>query len=152
MVACIAIKHSYFYFLMIICLHAVKWFQVLLFNIDITIQHYSFICAQSNGFKYCYVILIILLWHTVKWFQVFYTNSFICTQLNGSNYCYVIAIIQFRLTVKGIRVLLFNINNSIQDYSFVCTQLNGYKYCNVALTIQFNISHWFRIKFLNSPI
>ena len=33
-----------------ICLHIVKWFQVLLF----------IICAQLNGFKYCYLTQIIL--------------------------------------------------------------------------------------------
>ena len=51
----------------------------------------SFICTQSNGSKYCYVIPIVQFQHTVKGFQVlqFDVNnsvqhpSFICTQLNG---------------------------------------------------------------------
>ena len=36
------------------CLHTVKWLQVLLPNTS------SFICAQQNSFKYCYVTLIVL--------------------------------------------------------------------------------------------
>ena len=68
-----------------------KWLQVLLFNTNHSIQHYSFICTQSNGSKYCSVISISQFRHTVKEFQVllFNTNnsiqenSFICTQLNG---------------------------------------------------------------------
>ena len=34
----------------LICLHTVKWLQVLLFVV----------CSQLNGFKYCYLILIVL--------------------------------------------------------------------------------------------
>ena len=37
-----------------ICLHTVKWFQVLLSNTN------SFICRLLNSFKYCYIIRIIL--------------------------------------------------------------------------------------------
>ena len=33
-------------------MQTVKWLQVLLFNINNSIQHYSFICTQSNGSKY----------------------------------------------------------------------------------------------------
>ena len=62
-----------------------------------TIQHYSFICKQLNGSKYCYIIPIIQFWHTLKEFQIllFNTNnsiqhySLICTQVTGSKYCYV---------------------------------------------------------------
>ena len=41
-----------------ICLHTVKWFQVLLANTNNSIQHFSFVCTQLNGFKYCYIIEI----------------------------------------------------------------------------------------------
>ena len=51
--------------------HAVKWFQVLLFNLNYSIQCYSFICPQLNGSKYSYVSLTIqitsvICLHTVK--------------------------------------------------------------------------------------
>ena len=42
-----------------ICLQTVKWLQVLLFNTNYSIEHYSFICTQLNGSKYCYVSLTI---------------------------------------------------------------------------------------------
>ena len=66
-------------------MHTVKWFQILLFNTNTSIQHYSFIYTLLNGSKYSYLTWII--WfrihhlHTVKWLQVFLsnTNSFICT-------------------------------------------------------------------------
>ena len=35
-----------------ICLHTVKWLQVLRFNINYSIQYYSFVCSQLNGSKY----------------------------------------------------------------------------------------------------
>ena len=38
----------------LICLHTVKWSQVLLPNT------YSFVWTQLNGFKYCYLTLVIL--------------------------------------------------------------------------------------------
>ena len=38
-----------------------KWLQVLLFNTNIPIQHYSFIRTLLNAFKYCYVSLTIQL-------------------------------------------------------------------------------------------
>ena len=44
-------------------MHIVKEFQVLLINTDISIQHYSFICTQLNGFMFCYVSLTIQLKH-----------------------------------------------------------------------------------------
>ena len=39
-----------------------KEFQVFLFNINNSSQHYSFVCSQSNGFKYCHVLLVIKLY------------------------------------------------------------------------------------------
>ena len=39
--------------------HTVKCFLVLLINTNNSVQHYSFVCIQLNGFKHCYVILII---------------------------------------------------------------------------------------------
>ena len=36
------------------CLCTVKSFQVLLFNTNYSIQHYSFVCTQLNSSKYCY--------------------------------------------------------------------------------------------------
>ena len=33
-------------------MHTVKLFQVLLSNTNNSIQHYSFVCTQLNGFKY----------------------------------------------------------------------------------------------------
>ena len=38
--------------LAIYCLHIVKWFQVLLFSTNNSIQNYLFIYSQLNGFKY----------------------------------------------------------------------------------------------------
>ena len=78
----------------IICLQIVKWLQVLLFNTNYSIQHYSFTCIQLNGSKYCYVIPIIQFRHTDIEFPIllFKTNysiqhySFVCAQLNGSKY------------------------------------------------------------------
>ena len=32
-----------------------EWFQVLLFNINNSFQHNSFICTESNGSKHCTV-------------------------------------------------------------------------------------------------
>ena len=44
----------------LICLHTVKWFQVLLSNSYNFISYESFVCIQLNGFKYCYLTRIIL--------------------------------------------------------------------------------------------
>ena len=41
-----------------------------------SIQHCSFICPQSNGTKYSYVIPIIQLWHTVKEFHALLLNTY----------------------------------------------------------------------------
>ena len=40
------------YATLIICLHTVKWLQVLQFNTNCSIQQYSFVCTQLNGSKY----------------------------------------------------------------------------------------------------
>ena len=37
----------------VICLHIIKWFELLLSNTN------SFICTHLNAFKYCYVTLTI---------------------------------------------------------------------------------------------
>ena len=44
-----------------ICLHTVKWLQVLLFNTNYSIQHYSFVRIQLNSPEYCYISLKIQL-------------------------------------------------------------------------------------------
>ena len=85
-----------------IYLYTVKWLQVLLFNTNYSIRHYSFICIKSNGSKNCYVMPIFQFMHTVKDFQVLLFNtynstkhySFVCTQISRSNYCYASLIIQ----------------------------------------------------------
>ena len=46
---------------MIQCRQTVKEFQELLLNIITSIQHYSFVCTQLNGSKYCHVSLTIQL-------------------------------------------------------------------------------------------
>ena len=45
----------------LICLHTVKWFQVLPLDTNNSIQHFSFACKQLNDSKYCDIILIIKL-------------------------------------------------------------------------------------------
>ena len=40
----------------------------IVFNTNNSTEHYSFICTQSNGSKYCFVIPIIQLKQTVKEF------------------------------------------------------------------------------------
>ena len=47
-------------------MHIFKWYQIFLFNNSNFIQHYSFICTQLNGSKYCFVIICL---HSVKWFH-----------------------------------------------------------------------------------
>ena len=42
-VSLISIKYKYFYLLLIIYLHTVKWFQVLLLNTNNSIKHWSFV-------------------------------------------------------------------------------------------------------------
>ena len=51
-----------------------KWLQVLLLKID-SIQQYAFICTQSDGSKYFYVIQIIPFRHTVKKLLLFSANN-----------------------------------------------------------------------------
>ena len=36
-------------------LHTVKGFQELIFNSNKSIQRYSFVCTQLDGYKYCYI-------------------------------------------------------------------------------------------------
>ena len=68
-----------------------KWLQVLQFNSDYCIEHYSFICTQSNGSKYGYVIPIIKYRRTVKSFKyryltqinLFKNTHWFCTQFIG---------------------------------------------------------------------
>ena len=38
-------------------MQTVEQFQVLLFKTNYSIQHYSFICTQSNGSNYCFISL-----------------------------------------------------------------------------------------------
>ena len=45
----------------LIFLHTAKEFQVMQFNANNSIWHYSFVCTQLNGFKYCHVSLTIQL-------------------------------------------------------------------------------------------
>ena len=75
-------------------------FSSIAINTNNSIQHYSFICTELNGSKYCYVILIIQFLHKVKWFQVFLskTNSFICVQLNAFKNHYVTLTIQLKIS------------------------------------------------------
>ena len=105
-----------------------------------SIQYQSFVCIWWSGYTYCYLTLTIL-----------FNTSFIRAQSNGFKYCHVIRTTQFWDLVKELQVLLFNTNNSIQNYSFVCTQLNDSKYCYVSLRIQLVISHFFA-HILNSSI
>ena len=56
MISIVAIKQLYFYSILLVYLLTVKWLQVLQFDINYCIQHYSFIC-------------------TVKWFQVLLYNT-----------------------------------------------------------------------------
>ena len=97
-------------------MYTVKWLRVLLFNTN-SVQ--NFICTQSNGSKYCYVIPIIQFRHPGKEFYVllFSTNNSI-----------------------HILLTICITNNSIRQ-SFVYTQLNGQTV--LFLTIQFSISHLF---------
>ena len=43
----------------LILLYTVKWFQVFLLSMNISIYYLSFVCTQLSGFKYCYVSLTI---------------------------------------------------------------------------------------------
>ena len=89
-----------------ICLQTVKWLQVLLFNTNYLIQHYSFICTQSNDSEYGFLIPIFQLRHTDKEFQVllFNTNNSIqhytifYAQLDGSKNYYVSLRIQLNIS------------------------------------------------------
>ena len=113
--------------ILIICLHTVKWLQVLLFNTNYSIQDYSFICAELNCSKHCNVLLIIQLKRTKIQVLLFNANnsiqhySFICTQF------------QTEVCIT---------NNSIKHPPFVYTRLNGQTV--LFLTIQFIKSTQFK--------
>ena len=52
-------RRHLFYLVLAIYYHTVKWFQVLLFNTNYSIQYYSFICTQVHSFKYFYLAITI---------------------------------------------------------------------------------------------
>ena len=54
-----------FYLILIIFLQTVEWLQVLLFNTNYSVQHYSFVFKQLNSSKYWSVIPVM---HAGKWF------------------------------------------------------------------------------------
>ena len=164
--------HGYYYSTLFIDLHKVKWLRVLPFNTihwfahsevitSITIQIYSLICTQWNGYKYYYSTLFIDL-HLLKWLQVLLFNtihwfahsevvrsitiqnySLNCTQSSGYGYYYSTLFIDLH-TVKWLGVLLFKTIHwialsqvvtgiTIQHYSLICTQWSGYEYYYSAL-------------------
>ena len=98
--------------------------QVLLFNTNYPIQQYSFICTQSNGFKYCNVIPIFQCKHTSKELKNFYLTLMILFKITHS-------------FAQLFQVLLCIKNNSIKHQSFFYTQLNDQTV--LFLTIQFSI-------------
>ena len=46
--------------------HTVKWFQVLLFSINNSIEQYSLICPELNGSQHSYVIPTIQPLHIIQ--------------------------------------------------------------------------------------
>ena len=66
-----------------------KWFQVLLFNTDYSIQHYSFVCTHLNSSS------LSLSRDAVG---VFDNSSQLGTQLDGSKYCYISLTIQLNIS------------------------------------------------------
>ena len=49
----------------LICLHTLKWFQVLLYNTN------SFICTQINGFEYwCLTLVVSNGFKSIKWLNI----------------------------------------------------------------------------------
>ena len=99
MVSSNSTEHEYFYLLLNIYLHTVKWLQVLLcnrnsvisdnidlhtlqrlqellFNTNDSIQYNSFVCTQWNGSKYCYV------WQTIQLKIVICFNEFYFKQFS----------------------------------------------------------------------
>ena len=125
--------------MLINCLHTVKWLQVLVFNINYCIQHYSFICSQLNCFKYCYVMPIIQFRHTVKVFQLLLFNinssiqhySFVCMHLICFKYCYVS--LKIHLNTSD----LFT-HNRIIKLLFITMQLSGSHLFAQSLTLRFD--------------
>ena len=70
-------RYCYFFY-------TVKWFKVLLTNTNNFIQHYSFVCTQLNGSKYCYASLTIQLNISICLLTVEWSNSCIP---NNSVWC-----------------------------------------------------------------
>ena len=70
------IDFNYCYLMQIILLNInqlfadCEWVTSIAINTNYSIQHNSFICTQSNGSRYCYVIPKIQLRHRVYEFQV----------------------------------------------------------------------------------
>ena len=105
----IAIQHKYFYSILVIYLHTVKWLRVLLFNTNISIQYESYVYTQWSDYEYCYSTQIFL-------FNIshLFTHSEVITSIAIQHkYFYSILIICLH-TVKWLRVLLFKTNDSIQ--------------------------------------
>ena len=99
----------------LICLHASKWFQLLLYN-------------SHNLTSVIYLQILFICNFIFKWV---WTNWF------AHLYCYCFC------TVKWFRLLVFNTRSSIWYQSFVCTQWSGYKHCYLTLIIIFNTIHSF---------
>ena len=82
-------------------MHTFKEFQVLLFNTNNSIQHYSFVYTQLNGFKYCYVSVTIQLnnshfLYTVKWSNSSISNNSIS---HSHLFAHSLNVKQFYLTI-----------------------------------------------------
>ena len=82
----------------LVCLLIVKWFQVLLYNTNYSIQHDSFICTQCNCSKCSNNSFF-----AHRWFQVFQFNT-------NNSIQHLFAVIHLH-TVKWFQVLLFITNN-----------------------------------------
>ena len=76
-------------FKFIFCTHLNGFKQILLFNTNYSIQHYSFICTKINGSKYCHLSqtiqveishLFIHLNDQTALFLTIQHKSFVCTQ------------------------------------------------------------------------
>ena len=111
--------------MLIICLHTLKWFQVLLSNTN------SFICTQLNGFKYCYLTLIIQS-----------NNSSIDGNLTG------ITTLGERETVSNVNERILHIPKTLRlephhqmQFNAISRKLNSFKYCYLTLIILFYIIH-----------
>ena len=76
MVSIIVIKHLYIFLILIICLQTVKLLQVLLFNTNYFIKHYSFIYPLLNSSKDYYISLTIQL-NINHFFTQIYDKTFL---------------------------------------------------------------------------